>query len=401
LITAGSRQPCPQYSLRALVTLLTTGVSLVLGSFTSSAAEPRQADDLGPVVGSVAARLDSLFPHASGVFLAEVTEISRHDERPTDGNLYDSIGLKFVRGTGRSLPSLYLVVARGGFSYDDLLMLSGMPVPKRPPPIYTLPPGRLRVGEQYWFVTAPEHEWESFPESVMGCWNADSAEAIAPLLEQAAATDAYCWHPDWSAEEKLTMGWRIEPSDSTSWIRMWRGKRMIWERHLPGLLNRDGYGAWAIRRGHDLGRYLRPPGLHNGVAALIEARVMLGPHNVYAIPPALWRIQFVLDATSGRTLGERMSRSDGGDVEVRYVAYDRALGTKRYERFQDRVPSGGHGVGARDESWLRRVECWLEPRNGRLLHARVSRWDAEDTWVPINYRLGMAAGPPGMSAAAK
>jgi hypothetical protein len=355
-------------------------------------------DGPGPIQGTHAARLDSLFPHARGVFLAEVTSITERDERPGDGDLYDRVDLRILHATGSALGWLQIVKASGGLMVFHDSSAARPP----PPPHFTIAPGELKAGRRYWFVTAPSRV-EGYPRGVAHYWPADSA-GVPLVIERALEQDAYRWHPDFWPDPGITVGWVDEPGDSISRVRSWAGSRLLWERRLPRLIH-DDYAAWYVHSGSELGEF-RPPGLPDSAHVLMtEVRAHLGSNNRFGLPAGSWRIHHVLDLWTGRIVSSRVRVDQTPDVERVFQAYDSRTDRVTYERIQDFLRAGGASVGAEDP-WLRRIERWFDLGTGRLTREEVSRFaqvreglGSRSAWLKVDHDKGLAAGPPKHSSA--
>jgi hypothetical protein len=343
----------------------------------------------------LAARLDSLIPGASGVFLAEVSRIVERDERPVDGDLYQDVSLISIRASGATRGSLVLIRATGG--YDPIMLMEPKPKrPARPEPRFSLKPDAFQAGRRYWFATASDLD-PRYPQSVAGCWPADDNE-ITRLLARAVEQDAYAWHPEIWPSGYVT-GWFDALDRSSSSVRVWVGGRLLWGKRLDGLLTRNLVEAWHVYRGKELGG-LSPPGLADTANVLMaEVRTRLDSTNAFGLPGRTWRIQHLLDIRSGNVVASRVRVDQTSSIERVYQAYDRD-GKLVYERVQDRLGTGGAAVGAEQEAWLRRVERWLEPRTGRVVREEVRRFATIPTfygsttdWVLVDRERGLAAGP--------
>ena len=372
-----------------LVILVATALSLVAPPVALSARLRG-----GPVLGPLATKLDSMVPGARGVFLADVTRISEHEATPVDGDRYQRVELTSIRATGVTKAKLYLVRESGGFRppvwYVDTT--ARQPAP-RPPARFRVNPDEFSAGRRYWFATASLSD-PRYPQGIAGYWPVEST-AVASLFEQVVLQDAYRWHPAQWPEGYVT-GWFDDSLASVSRVRVWREKRPLWEKRLPGALTHWLFEALSVSQTVALGNDLCPPGLFDGSSVLLtEVRSKLDSVNVYGVRPGSWRLQQLHDMQSGRLVATRVRVDQLPDVERVYQAYD-SHGRLIYERIQDSVPTGGSSVGADRESWLRRVERWLDARTGRETRLAVKRHASlasGSDWLPVDVAKGLAAGP--------
>lgn len=345
----------------------------------------------GPVLGPLAARLDSLAPGASGVFLAEVSRISEHDERPSDGELYQRVALSSLRSSGATRASLELIRATSGMATPWNM---GRPAP--PKARFSVKPDDFQAGRRYWFVTASDLD-PRYPQGIAGCWSAESTQ-VAVLFERAVEQDAYAWHPEIWPSGTVT-GWFDDSDHSSSTVRMWQAGRLRWQHRLDGLLTHRAAEAWDVLRADHLGN-LRPPAYPAGALLLLaEVRTVMDSSNSFGLPARSWIVQHLLDVETGQLVASRVRADHNGDFERVYQMYD-ADGRIVYERIQDLLSAGGKSVGADREDWLRRYERWLDPRTGRVTQEQIRRYATIPTsygsttaWLPVDRKLGLAAGP--------
>src|SRR5262245_23709577 len=198
----------------------------------------------GPVIGAYASALDSLVPGASGVFVPEVTDLTEHDDRPTDGDLYQWVKLRTLRSSGSTLKGLQLTRASSGM-VQALVMASGRcgPPPDTSAVRFRIRADALLKGHTYWFATASGAD-RRYPQEIAGAWPAESTTAVA-LVERAIESDAYAWHPEmWRAG--YVTGWRQNGDTASCQVRVWHEGRALWERRLEGRPNFSGQGTWYL-----------------------------------------------------------------------------------------------------------------------------------------------------------
>jgi hypothetical protein len=120
-------------------------------------------------------KLDSLAPHATGVWLVEVVECVEYDGRPGDGNKGVRVKLRGVRGIGQFREVIDVITEFGG------LCPPGRTHPQLP---LLIRPDTLQAGQQYWIAFASVHEWEKYPQGVINYWPKGD-ETVEKTLEEA------------------------------------------------------------------------------------------------------------------------------------------------------------------------------------------------------------------------
>lgn len=123
---------------------------------------------------------------AVGLILATVEGIQENDQRPCDGNLTVSVSLKVEKGSGEVLQE---------FSYPKMfggLRPPGSPEPK-PPDLFTKK--ELKKGGRYWFLIAPEAEYEKYSGGVIDFWPADDP-TVQSLFQRWLAEDRFKGNPE-------------------------------------------------------------------------------------------------------------------------------------------------------------------------------------------------------------
>jgi hypothetical protein len=169
-------------------------LSVLLGlSTTASGSSPdvvqdSSQDSFGVVSGPASDSVQALFPHARGVFLAEVASVE-HSGRPgSDLGMSEGIRLRVISSTGVAPDGLWWVVALGNIPLKNH---------ERVWRYYNPPERKLRitsqdftVGRRYWFVTADPSERNFYPQGIMRYWPADST-VVPATIPRAVKTDAY------------------------------------------------------------------------------------------------------------------------------------------------------------------------------------------------------------------
>jgi hypothetical protein len=350
--------------------------------------------DTDPVVGPAHSKLERLFPHARGVFLAQVDSIRRRDASASDGLITDERQFHVLAQSG-VVPNALVWVLGGGFIKRDY----NKPLPK------AVSYDRLKArpldfvtGRAYWFVTADRADGEFYPLGIMGYWPADS---LGPpdVLHQAVATDAYRWQIAlWLPDQNTSVGWLGDPADTSLSFRVWSDTTLLWEQRASGTPYQY-FDPITLARAGSLGTY-RPPFVEADSVMLVITRVRqdLLTRNEYGIREGAWGVVTIYREYSGTRLAVAIEadKPGGEEIERLYREYDPGTGRLVYERVQDTNGSGLKPVGLPPGTWRRKVERWIDPSSGRVQREVVSA-DAGG-WKVVDHDIGIAASPVGCSS---
>jgi hypothetical protein len=305
---------------------------------------------------------DDLAPHAAGVALVEVVSVTERDTRPMDGDLYDEVKLRVVRGSGEVPETVLVVKARGGISPPGSR--------KPPPPKFSLKPGALQKGRRYWLAFASPYDYEAYPEGVIAVWPEGDPKA-ANVLDGAVKADRWEWHPLYHPKVGLTCGRLIEPDKKRWRVRVEKGDEVLWETTIPGTPSKRAH-AWGFLGG----------------VLVAETALTLDAGNEFDLPAGPYYLSTSFDPDTGKRLAASVTvLQDSHVVRVRRE-YDPETGRHfREERF-DRPKSGGRAVGAKTDDWYRKVSRTFDPETGKVTAEAVFRWDdtksGDERWVEVS-----------------
>jgi hypothetical protein len=343
-------------------------------------------------VGPFASTLDSLVPGASGAFVAQVVEVSEHDARGIDGDLYQSVKLRVLRSSGLTLDDLYLV--RAGSEMISAMKMATKPdhrPPPEPPARFRVGPDALQQGRTYWFAKASELD-RRYPQEIAGIWPAESTSAVR-VVDGAIATDAYAWHPQTWRGGYVT-GWRLEGDSLRTQLRVWLRGRLFMERRLEGELDPGYYERWHVFLGREMAA-VRPPGCDEAGYYLVAAcRTELNGSNAFQLVPGRYKVLHVFELKTGHEVAAQALNDVASQIERVFQAYD-GQGRMIYERVHDFLPRGGKSVGNDTENWLRLYERWIDPQTGKTVRESVSRHDIRSPsgLIQVDLAAGLASGP--------
>ncbi|HEV8479332.1 MAG TPA: hypothetical protein VGR66_00945 [Candidatus Eisenbacteria bacterium] len=234
-----------------------------------------------------------LAPRASGIFLAEVTAVRQHDDRPVDGNLVEISDLKIIRATGQPLREV------GAFIADAGMRLEVPPdLPTPPPPKFMMKAGDLVVGKRYWFATASTRDPAAYPDRVSGWWPVDDSIA-APAFDAAIRDNVLRWSPTYEPGSGLTYGLLANPSGGTWRTRVWNDHDVLWEREFRGQHVKE----WNLVPADVYPDSCLPPHTKMNTLLLQVANFEVIPEkNEWQIPAGAYDIVYLLEAQTGRKL---------------------------------------------------------------------------------------------------
>jgi hypothetical protein len=314
-----------------------------------------------------------LAPHASGIALAEVVEVTEYDARPMDGNKGVRFRLKLVRGTGVFRETVTVVTAFGG---------------KRPPgrvPKPSLPvrSDSLKKDGRYWVVFASEPMWVSgeFNQGVIAVWPEKDAN-VADVLDAVVKKDVLHWSPQHDPKTGLTYG---HVAGEKSWrARVEKGGKLLWERVIPGK-KIDGYFAWGLwdNTGNDFPSKMPPCGR----LLITQTATDLERDNEFGVPAGTYYIRTGFDGETGKRYVAWVLRPQASEVRLVEREYEPDSGTPRREDRFDFLKAGGKKVGAKTEDWYRKLSRIFDPKTGKVTREDVYRYDpdaeADRRWVNV------------------
>jgi hypothetical protein len=321
------------------------------------------------------------------VCLVEVTRLREEDTRDVDGALVQIVELRPLRGTGATTGGFATVRDTGAGPWRDMVA----PEVVRPTPVtFRLPPDSMRLGHRYWAATVnPALQYQG----LAGIWPEGDAR-VAKLFEAAIEDDAYAWHPS-TQRNGWALGSFDPPAPAPTVARVWRVKRLMWERPLEGRLTHGIYQAWELLGGNPKD-VLHVPGLPDTTMRLLaELSCELGPRNRFGFPPGKAIIKDHLDLWTGRIVASSVRTETVPGLDC-FQAYDRR-GRVTFERVRERVPIGGRSLGGEREEWLREVERWYDPPMHRIVREEVRASgllpNSASGWVRVDPDSAYAVAP--------
>lgn len=310
-------------------------------------------------VAKPTAEMQKLAPGASGLALVLVTEMKIVDERPNDGSLMLVVSLKLLKSTGTTRDTIYIIKEPGGTSPN-----------RRPGPYQPVGPVKtdtFTLGKKYWVAFASNYPDEKLPQRVVKVWPENEAPKE---LAEAIKADEYVRRPMTDPRNGFTHGWLPDPENNRWNIRMEKEGKRLWERSLPGekFGGNDPYsGQWSL---------LHLDQWHSGLLdaertksnwyLFAETLTELNKDNPYQRPAGKYRIVYILEAETGKTVSVRVSRPDSADANVVHF-YEINTGKIRREERYDYMETGGKAMGADKEGWLRKLTRQYDLATGKLL----------------------------------
>lgn len=330
--------------------------------------------------------MEQYAPHASGLCLAEIVEITQKDDRPGDGPLWYHVKLKILRSSGKTLDMIRILAAYSGF-------LTG--ITEANP--YPLKPNSLHVGDRCWFAFCPTWNFErKYPQGIINCWLdqrangerlktpkpfSQNVEGIVPreLFEKAIEEDCYQWHPEYWPHSGLTKCYNLDEENQRWFFRTMRGNRILWQKVIPGQRER--------------GRFFHlPPSpiLADPIETwCYETVVNLPLLNEYGVDAGKYYLWVRCDRETGQrhAVAIRSYENIGNEaVLIRYYSTETGL-LGQEDRF-DLILAGGLALGAPTERWRRKVSSLFDIYNGKLLENHVYRLSTiqdpkGSTWIDV------------------
>jgi hypothetical protein len=305
--------------------------------------------------------LATLAPHAAGLCLAEVTDLKTFDTRPSDGPRYVRVALRVRRRSGAVPDHLSIITAYGGI---------GPPGAPRAPRLKPLRPDSLQKGERYWFAFASVHDHDRHPQGVINFWPEKSPAAKA--LDAAVRSDALAWSPQYYPKLGVSYGYKPEPAQDRWRVRVEKGGKILWETVLPGKKS-ERYAAWYLFPRDSVADLQWADRTATDTFLVAETGTALGKDNEYGLPAGKYYVSTAYDVDTGKRAAARVALLQDSDVECVFRAYDLKSGKVRREHRYDWLETGGKAVGAKTDSWLRRVERTFDVTTGRVTREEAFR----------------------------
>jgi hypothetical protein len=313
-------------------------------------------------------KTDAVPPHASGIALAEVLDVTAYDLRPADGDKGVKYKLKRVSGTGEFTEEVYVVTEPGGFRPPGM-------VPESAP----LKADSFKKGDRFWVAFASRYDWETHNQGVLAFWPEKGAPREA--LEAAVKADALKWHPQYAPKLKLSVGRLVEKS---SWrVRAERDGKTLWEQKLDGAPS-GGYGEWGLFR--SFGGEIGAPLPKCGQVLFAETHTELPKGNEFDLPPGPYYVNRALDPETGKLHAITVRLPQGPSVVRAERDYDPATGKPTRENRYDSLKTGGPAAGAKTENWYRKITRTFDAA-GAVTKEETFRYndsaEAGKRWVPV------------------
>ncbi len=317
---------------------------------------------------------------ASGVALVRVTSIERVDERPSDGNLVDNIGLEVIKSSGVVRKSLRIVVAEGGMR---------PPPSQRPPPIERIrpiKPGDLVEGQRYWLVFSSEMDRKRYAQGVIAWRHAAALRGRSSSLAKAVRDDRYRWRPQLNPEIGLTLEYLVDPGGADWVVRIVREGEILWSETLPGAPSDLNWNPWLFSPSH-VGPPLADMLPDDAAILLTRTRCELPADAEAGLPAGEYFVEQQWDALDGSVLTRKVFRPQTSRVELNNRLYDPATDRQIQLTIYQWRESGGKEAGGEADAWYRREVRRYDGKTGGHIDTKVYRHDsrhAPDGWVEID-----------------
>jgi hypothetical protein len=268
--------------------------------------------------------IDQLAPHAKGLCLAEVLDITEHDSRPSDGNLDLHVKLRVLKGSGEVHDFIYIILDVGGAG----------PGPRPILPDF-LRRDSFTKGNQYWIAFASFENYEQHPQGVVNYWPKGKNAEVEKVLADAVRADVYRWSPRYDPKTKLTYGRLVDEmaegdeEDEDQWrIQVQREGKILWETVVPGTISKRSF-SWTLDPSADANFPGKVPPC--GKMLVAETARRLPVENEFGLPPQMVYVQTGYDPETGVRLTARVTRHQDGDVLLLYREYDAKTGAVEKE----------------------------------------------------------------------
>ncbi|VTR99627.1 unnamed protein product [Gemmata massiliana] len=324
---------------------------------------------LTPDLQAAEPKLDELAPHASGVALVEVVSVEEYDARPADGDAGVCFKFKLVRGSGEFRSEVRVTTAPGGLRPPGFV----------PKPSLPLKPDSLKKGERYWLAFASGCDYEKHNQGIIDFLG--EKDPKAKVLDAAVKADTFRWHPQYDPKTKLTYG-RVSEKDKWR-VRVEKDAKVLWEKEIPGT-RVDAYASWGLWGGLSAFEVKMPA---CGVLLLAETHTRLGKDNEFGLEAGAYYINTGFDPETGMRRAICVRFPQGPSVTRMNREYDADTGLAVHEERYDTVLTGGKAVGAKTESWYRKITRTFAPA-GKLAREDIFFYDAdiaesEKRWVQV------------------
>jgi hypothetical protein len=163
--------------------------------------------------------------------------------------------------------------------------------------------------------------------------------------------------------------------------------KTIWERDLPGEKYAGAYeGEWRLlsrSQVPDESEYARNN--PSGVFLFAETADDLEQGNSYRLPAGKHRLRYALNADTGEPAAVWVSNFDQSPHSTPAVVqtFDPKTGRLRREERFDFMKTGGLALGAKEESWLRKIVRTHDAQTGKLVKEETLRWTPGGVYVPV------------------
>lgn len=345
---------------------------LLLSTSMISSCQPAQpAQPAEPL----AQRLEKLAPHAAGIAEVEVTEIRQIDDRPSCGSLYHCIGFRIIRSTGASYLSTSILIEHGGLQPPES---RGTPPVKLSPRFTPVKLGVFQKGKRYWVAFSSKKDLYHYSYNNERCLHgilrywASSDKTVSKTFAEAIRTDSYAEQPQYDPKSKLTHIHRTFKEKNFVQISAYKKRKKVWTINLPGQrAKKDEYIEMYLWK-----------------AVWAETIEELKTANRFQLHPKKYRILYMLEPTTGKTLSIRIAQPHlnpiADDKHLMFIQHFNAKTNKLiYEMRITDQKTGGQAVGAKTDHWVRKTTRNYDPNTGQLKTEKTFRVTGKWELVPV------------------
>lgn len=302
-------------------------------------------------------KADAVPAHASGVALVEVSDVSKYDMRPADGDAGVLYKLKRVSGSGEFHAEVRVTTDPGGNRGPN----------SKPKPSLPLKPDSFQKGDRFWVAFSSRYDWEDHNQGVLAFW--PEKDAPREALEAAVKADAYKWQPQYEPKLKLSIGRLVEKG---SWrIRAERDGKTLWEHKLDGAPT-DAYAAWGLYRSFGGGVEAAMPKCEQVLFA--ETHIELAKGNEFEVTPGPYYLNRGYDPETGKVHSATVRLPQGPSVVRVERSYDPATGKPISDNRYALSETGGKAIGAKDDKWYGKVRRTYDAA-GKVSKEETFRYD--------------------------